>query len=189
MIYISALIVMALVSLSVTVIVLLCHSEHTRGDNDSSSYTNLMTVILPCILCIGAVALSPSGVALVCSGDVLNLTCATDGRFLEWSFSLTPENQTAPMRYTRTLQLGGPNHLQTFEQIIGSITFIYSRISAENVLPVMSMLSINPVKDRLNGVMINCTDITTSHLESTIINVVNENEIMSKYVYFHGIYI
>ena len=131
---------------------------------------------------IGAVTLSPSGVAPVCSGNALNLTCITTGRFLEWSFSLITENPTALMRYTKILQNSGQNHLQTFEEIIESTTFLYSRISAENVLPVMSMLSINPVKDGLNGVMINCTDVTTSHLESTIINVVNENEIMSKYV-------
>ena len=140
-------------------------------------------------LCIGAVTLSPSGVAAVCSGDALNLMCTTTGRFLEWSFSYIPENETAPLRYTRTLQSSGPNHLQTFEEIIGSITFLYSRISAENILPVMSILSISPMRDGLNGIMINCTDLTTSYLESTVINVVNENETLSKYVDHHGMYI
>ena len=140
-------------------------------------------------LCIGAVTLSPSGVAAVCSGDALNLTCTTTGRFLEWSFSLISENETAPLRYTRTLQSSGPNHLQTFEEIIGSITFLYSRISAESILPVMSILSISPVRDGLNGIMIICTDVTTSYLESTVINVANENETLSKYVDHHGMYI
>ena len=131
-------------------------------------------------IAIAAVTLSPPGVAPVCNGETLTLTCNTTGRFLEWSFSLIPENETAPMRYTRILQVAGPNRLQTFEQVIGSTVFLYLRSSAENSLPLTSMLSIRPVREGLDRVVINCTDIITSQKESTIINVINEEEILSK---------
>ena len=95
-------------------------------------------------------------------------------------FLSEPENETAPMRYTRILQDTGPNHLQTFKQVIGSTTFLYLRTSAESSLPVISVLSICPVREGLDRVVINCTDVTTSHTESTVINVVNENELLSE---------
>ena len=120
--------------------------------------------------------ISPPRIAPVCSGDTLNLTCTTTGRFLEWSFTLIPENETTPMRYTRSLQTYGPKHLQIFEQVIASTMFIYSRNSAENSLPLMSTLSVSPVSDGLNGTVVNCTDVTTSDTVSTIIIIVVLNE-------------
>ena len=142
---------------------------------------------------VGDAMISPpgDGIAPVCTGDTLNLTCTTSGRFLDWSFSLTPENETAPMRYTRTLQSSGPSHLQTFEDMIGSATFLYSRSSSESILPLVSMLSISPgpVSEDLNGTVVNCTDvdITTTHTVSTIINVLNQEFITSKGINHDGI--
>jgi hypothetical protein len=98
--------------------------------------------------------------------------CNTTERFLEWSFSLIPENETAPMRYTRNLQNSGLHHTQLFDQTIGSTTFIYSRSSAENAVPVISTLLISPVSEDLNGTVVNCTDVTTSDTVSTTINVI-----------------
>ena len=121
---------------------------------------------------IGGAVISPPGIAPVCSGDTLNLTCTTTGRFQEWSFTLIPENETAPMRYTRSLQTYGPKHLQIFEQVIASTMFLYSRNSAENSLPLMSTLSVSPVSAGLNGTVVNCTDITTSDTVSTIIFII-----------------
>jgi hypothetical protein len=116
--------------------------------------------------------ISPPGIASVCIGNNVTLMCNTTGRFLRWSFSLIPENEAAPMRYTRYLQKSGPNHAQLFEQTIGSTTFLYSRNSAENALPVISTLLISPVSEDLNGTLVNCTDITTSDTVSTMINVI-----------------
>ena len=126
------------------------------------------------------ISLREDGTAPVCKADALNLTCTAAGRFLEWSFSLTPENATASMRYIRTLQLDGPNHLQTYEQMIGSTTFLYSRSSAENMLPLVSMLSISPVSEDLNGTVVNCTDVTAGDTVSTTINVLNEKLFIPK---------
>ena len=113
--------------------------------------------------------ISPPDRAPVCRRDTLNLTCTTSGRFQEWSFSLTPENATASIRYIRTLQLDGPNHLQTYEQMIGSTTFLYLRSSAENMLPLISTLSISLVSEDLNGIVVNCTDVTAGDTVSAII--------------------
>ena len=117
---------------------------------------------------------SPPEIVPVCSEDTLNLTCNTTGRFLEWSFSLIPENGTGPVRYTRILQTSGPNYAQIFEQVIGSTTFLYSRSTVENSLPLMSTLSIRPVSKDLNGTVVNCTDVTTSDRVSTVIFVIDE---------------
>ena len=117
--------------------------------------------------------ISPSDRAPVCRGNTLNLICTSSGRFQEWSFSLKldliTENQTAARRYTRTLQSSGPGHLQTFEDMIGSATFLYSRSSAEGILPLVSTLSISPVSEDLNGTVVNCTDITIGDTVSTLI--------------------
>ena len=121
------------------------------------------------IIDTGDAVISPPDRAPVCREDTLNLTCTTSGRFQEWSFSLTSENQTSPTRYIRTLQLDGPNPLQTYEQMIGSATFLYLRSSAENMLPLISTLSISPVSEDLNGTVVNCTDVTAGDTVSTII--------------------
>ena len=126
----------------------------------------------------GGAVISPPGIVSVCVGDDVTLMCNTTGRFLEWSFSLIPENETVSMRYSRALQPSGLNHLQVSEQRIGSTIFLYSRSSAENVLPLTSALSIGPVSEDLNGTVVNCTDATTSDTASTLINIINEELII-----------
>ena len=124
---------------------------------------------------IGGTVISPPGIASVCVGDNVTLICNTTGRFLEWSFSLIPENETVPMRYMYALQHSGPNHLQVSEQRIGFTTFLYSRSSAENALPLISTLSISPASEDLNGAVVDCIDATTSDTASTMINVIIGN--------------
>ena len=121
--------------------------------------------------------ISPPGIASVCVGDNVTLMCNTTGRFLEWSILLIPENEaeneTAPMlRYTHAFQHSGPNYHQVSEQRIGSITFLYSRSSAENVLPLISTLSISSASEDLNGTVVNCIDVTTFDTASTMINII-----------------
>ena len=50
----------------------------------------------------GAMIVSPSGVASVCSGDQLELRCTTSGSLLKWAFILTPDNAVA-RAYTKGL--------------------------------------------------------------------------------------
>ena len=126
------------------------------------------------LYCTGGAVISPPEIASVCAGDNVTLICNTTGRFLVWSFFLIPENETVPMGYMHALQHSGPNHLQVSEQRIGSTTFLYSRSSAENALPLISTLSISPVSEDLNGTVVNCTDVSTSDTASTMINILNE---------------
>jgi hypothetical protein len=91
------------------------------------------------------VMISPPGVASVCSGDQLELTCTTPGTFLEWNFFLVPEGGTTARRYDRTLHstsFPAPSDLE-----VNTITFTFSRISAEGSLPLVSRIVINPVRD------------------------------------------
>jgi hypothetical protein len=122
------------------------------------------------------VMISP-GVASVCSGDQLVLTCTTSGKFLEWSFFLVPEGETMARRYDRILHSELAPATSDIE--VNSITLTFSRISAEGSLPLISTIVIDPVNDSLNGTEINCTDIITSNTTSTYIEVINESVVIS----------
>lgn len=124
---------------------------------------------------IGAVTLSPSGTASVNEGDELELTCTTTGVFLEWCFSLTPEGGTTPTIYKRFLTTSGPSNQTSQLQVNSQITFTFSRISAQNSLPLVSRLLISPVSKDLNGTGVNCTDLQTSERASALVYLKNHN--------------
>jgi hypothetical protein len=130
------------------------------------------------IILIG-VMISPPGVASVCSGDQLELTCTTvtPGTFVEWSFFLVPEGETMARRYERFIHSVSVSATSDLE--VNSITFTFSRISAEGSLPLISTIVIDPVSDSLNGTEINCTDVITSNTTSTYIEVINESVVIS----------
>ena len=101
---------------------------------------------------------SPAGMASLCSGDQLELTCTTSGSLLEWAFVLTPDNAVA-RAYTKglTTDTKAPETLE-----INSTMFTFSRLSPPNSSPLISILVINPVTVSLNGTEVNCTDLETS---------------------------
>ena len=107
----------------------------------------------------------------MCSGDQLELICTTTGRFLELSFSLIPEGDATARRYVRVVNPNSP----TSELEVNSITFTFSIISAGSSLHLTSRLLISPVRDSLNGTQVNCTDVGTANLTSTIVTVINNN--------------
>ena len=112
--------------------------------------------------------MSPSGIASVCSGDSLELNCSTSGNILEWSFALT----STTLIYRRALSTTN----QPPEPILIDATrFIFSRLSAANSFPLVSMLSIDPVNMGLNGTKVNCTDVGTSETVTTTITIINED--------------
>ena len=121
--------------------------------------------------------ISPSGVASVCSGGQLELTCTTPGTILEWSFFLVPEGEIMARRFFRSLHSGSVP--ATSDLKVNSITFTLSRISAEGSLPVMSRLLITPVSDDLNSTEVSCTDVVASNTSSTHIKVINESTMIS----------
>ena len=106
--------------------------------------------------------ISPSGVATVCSGHQLELTCTTSGPIHEWSFSFIPN----PLG----ISSGNPDN-QTVR--VNSTTFNFWRVSSEDSLPLISRLLISPVSGGLNGSSFSCMDVATSESVSTSINVID----------------
>ncbi|MCG8626226.1 MAG: hypothetical protein MJE68_30040 [Proteobacteria bacterium] len=139
--------------------------------NHTSSMYNIIRAILE------GVVISPPGVASVCSGGQLELTCTVPGTLLEWSFFLVPERETMARRFFRTLHSGSVPATSDLE--VNSITFTFSRISADGNQPLVSRLLIAPVNDGLNGTEVNCTDIVASNTSSIHIKVINESTMIS----------
>ena len=132
----------------------------------------------------GVVTVSPSGVvAPVCYGGQLALTCTTSvtGMFLQWSFSLIRGNDTTPTLFTRTIIPSVSTNEAMSYLILNSAMFNFSRISAQNILPLMSRLLIGPADGRLNGTEVNCEDLDSSERAATVINVI-ECQCTGKYV-------
>ena len=130
----------------------------------------LCPIIIHAMFChSGLVTLFPSGVAPVCSGDQLELTCTITEEFLQWRFSIFRENETSATVVTRTVSSTGPAMSQL---IANSTVFNFSRISAHNsVIPVMSRLVISPVSNGLNGTVMSCVEVHRREVASTTIIV------------------
>ena len=125
------------------------------------------------------VILSPSGVAIVRSGDQLELTCTTTEDLLQWRFSLILGNGTFTTEFSRTVHStsGYLSHLE-----VNSIMFNFSRITSHGSVPVISTLLIGPVSNSLNGTVINCV---TSEVSSTTIIVRRRDSVQGM---FHELY-
>ena len=121
--------------------------------------------------------ISPVGIVPVCSGALFELSCNTTGSPLEWRFSLTPENGTTATEYSRVITATGQPIDKTTQLVIDSMTFIFTRTSAEDSFPVMSRLLISPVGRGLNGTVINCEDLITADITSTTIMVRERNSL------------
>ena len=120
----------------------------------------------------GLVTISPPTVASVCRGHQLDLMCTVTGSFLQWSFSLIPENGTTAIRRTFVLtSLSSTNQLSHLQ--VNSTKFTFSRISAQNSVPLVSKLAINATSDGLNGTVVTCLDVQASESMATIIQIMN----------------
>ena len=118
----------------------------------------------------GDVMISPPGVATVCSGRELELTCSTSGRntsivIHRWSFSFIPN--------TRAIFSDRSGNQSSHLLVNSTISLIFTRVSSEDSLPLISRLLISPVSDGLNGSSVNCMDVATSESMSTSINVID----------------
>ena len=60
--------------------------------------------------------------------------------------------------------------------MVNSVTFNFTRISTQNMLPLVSRLLISPVRDALNGTLVNCTDVETSEYFSIAVHILVINE-------------
>ena len=126
------------------------------------------------MVCIGIASISPSHMVSVCKGDQLELICTTTGKFLEWSFSLIPTEETTAVTHFR--HLSASSSFSAITLVLGNSSITFSRISAQYALPLISRLLINPVSAELNGTEVNCTDIVeTSETASTLVQIINED--------------
>ena len=80
--------------------------------------------------------LSPSGVALVCSGGQLELTCTTAGAFLEWDFHISENGTTITCGRLVSSQAG----VILVPIMTDSITFNFLRVSLPGSVPLVSKL-------------------------------------------------
>ena len=110
-----------------------------------------------------------AGIAPVCSGDKLELTCATTGRVLDWR--ITAENRILARHPVDSVSQVFPTRVVTISP--ARVMFTFSRISLPNSQPLKSKLLISPANVSINGVMINCSNRETGTNSSlTRVNVI-----------------
>ena len=118
--------------------------------------------LIACYELVG-VAINPQRTVSVCRGGQLELTCSTTGRIHEWSFSWIAN--------TRALSsMSRSDQASYLIDNVNSVILNFTRITAQNMLPLVSRLLISPVGDALNGTLVNCTesDVETSESTSTV---------------------
>ena len=115
--------------------------------------------------------ISPTERAPVCSGGQLELTCATTGSSLEWTFDAFRENATTANENYHVIPRAGSPGPSLPLLLINSTMFNFSKTSADGASPVMSRLWISPVSRYLNGTVINCVDLDTANISSTTVIV------------------
>ena len=75
--------------------------------------------------------------------------------------------ENGPEDFTRTFDsTGSPTSQLT---VNSTLMFNFSRISANNGVPVMSRVVISPVSNSLNGTVMKCVDTDTAEVPSTTI--------------------
>ena len=119
---------------------------------------------------LAVVILSP-GNSLVCAGDQQDLICSlTDpgSSLLAWTFAPATIFMDLSHRAIDTVSVNEYSPL-----MINSTSFIFSRLSANGIFPLVSRLLIAPLTIGLNGIVINCTDVLMMETASTTIHVLN----------------
>ena len=80
----------------------------------------------------------------------------------------------------RAIEANAPKNSDD-SSVIGSSRFTFSKSSARGILPLVSTLLIDPVTTDLNGIMINCTDVSSLESATSIVYVVNRQSESGKY--------
>jgi hypothetical protein len=125
----------------------------------------------------GEVIISPSGTALACDGDQLELTCSLTGRVLEWNINLLLVDDSFEYVLEGISQTF-PSHTI---RVNSTVKFIFTRISPPNSQPLTSRLVINQANSGIiNGTIVSCADRETRNSSSTIINVITDRTITGK---------
>ena len=120
------------------------------------------------------VEISPSPVAAVCQeGDQLELICTLSDIFLRWEFTVFPENAS----HTVIIISAGPSGIPPPLMISGSM-ITFSRLSGQDVLPLISRVTIASVSIGLNGTVVNCFEGSTSIdvVATTVIRIIDPGQ-------------
>ena len=120
------------------------------------------------------VEITPSVIAPVChAGDQLELRCTSSGVLQTWQLTAMSENGAA-MTHMRSVTSVGPDGLVNSQPLTinSTIVFTFSRLSLQDNLPLISGLIISNVSEGLNGVQVNCLDVTSSNSTETTILIV-----------------
>ena len=130
-------------------------------------------------LLIATVSTSPSGVATVCSGDQLELTCNITGRILDWSFFMIDDETGAARKYAmRGITADAQRESQTFTLTrFNSTVITFLRLSTQDSPVLTSRVFISPVSDSLDGTVVTCMDVASQTMESiTIITFISQSQ-------------
>ena len=117
--------------------------------------------------------LSPLMVVPVCRvGAPLQITFTASVKFIRWSLVVINEHgMEEDITVSRNSRDPNPRPI---EGIINSTTFTFTRTSAEDLLPLISTLSINSASIGLNGTVIHCMDVINPMTSaSTTIQIIN----------------
>ena len=126
-------------------------------------------------LSAGVVELSPSGVAPVCRvGDQLELTCTSSGAVHRWEFTFFPDNITLTPTLVTSVGTSGVSQTLTFS----SFTITFSKLSGQNLLPLVSGTVVSPVSGGLNGTVVNCFEgiSSTNSVATTTIRIIDPSQ-------------
>ena len=116
--------------------------------------------------------LFPVGAAFVCPGGDLTFMCSSNSSFLIWNISV-PQS-TGGQFVSRECILTPIS--SNSEVSIADRRFAINRTSLDNLLPLMSTLSVKNLAPTHNGTKINCTEvrdhISTANSSVTVVNVI-----------------
>ena len=157
-------------------ILLLSQFLSTRINSAKGRIAKLIANNVEITLSAGVVELSPSGVAPVCQvGDQLELNCTSSGTVHRWEFTFFPGNITPTTTPVTSAGTSGVSQSLTFS---GS-TITFSRLSGQNLLPLVSRAVVNPVSNGLNGVVVKCFEgiSSTNSVATTVIRIIDSGRL------------
>ena len=124
------------------------------------------------------VTLSPMSVAPVCSvGDPLQLTCTAHVEVLRWNILRANEEGTL-VNVVNSEIINSRDAVQMRNTPLNSATIMFTRISAQGALPLVTRLSIGSVNIGLNGTVVRCSDATNpmTMLASSTIQIIETTQ-------------
>jgi hypothetical protein len=159
--------------LSLAFILLSSTTDFVKGGRVSFMYNILLLIC--CYLSAGVVEISPSPVTLVCQvGNQLELTCnTTSGIDHRWEFTVFPEDVSYTAEPVSSIGMSG---VPLEPLIIGTSTITFSRLSGQNVLPLISRVTVSPVSSSLNGTVVSCFDLDTNLFATTTIQIIDPQQ-------------